>query len=197
MTKEDYLKRINNNKQENKVSYRVSIIRRTLLTVVIVLVVLIICNLSTSTKNIIKKELLERNYNFSKINSLYKKYIANFNPLGKKESGNTQLVSSSKGIEYSSSEDYLDGVKLNVSEEYPIKLLDSGLVVFIGENEGYGMSVIVQQSNGIDVIYGNVISNDIKVYDYIEKGTIIGTANKYLYLVFQKEGEVLDYKKYI
>ena len=196
MTKEDYLKRIKN-KQENKVSYRVSIIRRTLLTVVIVLVVLIICNLSTSTKNIIKKELLERNYNFSKINSLYKKYIANFNPLGKKESGNTQLVSSSKGIEYSSSEDYLDGVKLNVSEEYPIKLLDSGLVVFIGENEGYGMSVIVQQSNGIDVIYGNVISNDIKVYDYIEKGTIIGTANKYLYLVFQKEGEVLDYKKYI
>ena len=197
MTKEDYLKRINNNKQGNKVSYRVSIIRRTLLTVVIVLVVLIICNLSTSTKNIIKKELLERNYNFSKINSLYKKYIANFNPLGKKESGNTQLVSSSKGIEYSSSEDYLEGVKLNVSEEYPIKLLDSGLVVFIGENEGYGMSVIVQQSNGIDVIYGNVISNDIKVYDYIEKGTIIGTANKYLYLVFQKEGEVLDYKKYI
>lgn len=197
MTKEDYLKRIKSNEKDNKLSYRVSIVRRTLLTAVVVLVILIICNLSTSTKNIVKKELLERNYNFSKINSLYKKYIANFNPLSKKESDDTELVSSSKGIEYSSSEDYLDGVKLNVSEEYPVKLLESGLVVFVGENEGYGMSVIVQQSNGIDVIYGNVISNDIKVYDYIEKGTIIGTANKYLYLVFQKEGEVLDYKKYI
>lgn len=197
MTKEDYLKRIKSNEKDNKLSYRVSIVKRTLLTAVVVLVILIICNLSTITKNIVKKELLERNYNFSKINSLYKKYIANFNPLSKKKSDDTELVSSSKGIEYSSSEDYLDGVKLNVSEEYPVKLLESGLVVFVGENEGYGMSVIVQQSNGIDVIYGNVISNDIKVYDYIEKGTIIGTANKYLYLVFQKEGEVLDYKKYI
>ena len=76
-------------------------------------------------------------------------------------------------------------------------MLDSGLVVYIGEKEGYGSCIVVKQSNGIDVIYGNITDTNIKVYDYIEKGTIIGNANEYLYLVFQKEGETLDYKKYI
>ena len=37
MTKEDYLKRIKSNEKDNKLSYRVSIIRRTLLTAVVVL----------------------------------------------------------------------------------------------------------------------------------------------------------------
>ena len=193
MTKEDYIKKIKGIKKSN---YRESIIRRTLITVIVFLTILIICNLSNKFKSLLKTELLEKNYNFAKLNSLYKKYISNINPIKKKEE-NTSLVSSVHGLNYTKSEKYLDGVKLSVDNEYPVKMMESGLVVFVGEKEGYGSSIVVKQSNGIDVIYGNIENTDIKVYDYVEKGTIIGTANDYLYLVFQKEGEVLDYQKYI
>ena len=193
MTKEDYLKRIKSNKNKN---YRESIIKRTLLSVIFILIILITSNLSDKFKSLVKNELLENTFNFSKINALYKKYVTKINPI-KPEGDDTSLVSSAHGLNYSKSEDYLDGVKLTVDSEYPVKMLDSGLVVYIGEKEGYGSCIVVKQSNGIDVIYGNITDTNIKVYDYIEKGTIIGNANEYLYLVFQKEGETLDYKKYI
>ena len=38
----------------------------------------------------------------------------------------------------------------------------------------------------------------MKLYDYIEKGSLIGEAkDEKIYLVFSKEGKYLDYKKYI
>ena len=56
---------------------------------------------------------------------------------------------------------------------------------------------MVQQSNGIDVTYGNISEVNVKVYDYIEKGKIIGTASNKLYMTFASEGEFLDYRTYI
>lgn len=74
----------------------------------------------------------------------------------------------------------------------------SGLVVFIGEKEGYGNTVIIQQANGIDLWYGNIESVNVKLYDYVETGVLIGTTlNDNLYLVYKKDGEVLDYQNYI
>lgn len=182
-------------KKEEK-SYRNSIIRRTLLTTSIVLIMLIICNLSKPAKDFINKYIFETNYNFSKINALYKKYLLDFTkkPNSKDK---TSTVNGNAYLEYTDSKDYLNGVELTISENYNVKMLESGLIVFIGEKEGYGPSVVVQQSNGIDVTYGGVTTRDIKIYDYIEKGTIIGTANKKLYLEFTKDGEKLDYKTYI
>ena len=80
---------------------------------------------------------------------------------------------------------------------YNVKLLESGLVVYVGEKDGVRSSIVVKQSNGIDLIYGFINNPNVKVYDYVEKGTIIGTANKELYLAFQKEGEQISYAPYI
>ncbi len=197
MTIEDYMRKINGKSSSGKEnSYKKSIVKRTMLTVTIVLFLLIVCNLSESAKKAINKYVFETNYNFSKINSLYKKYILDF-PKKSLIDGNNNVISASKNFDYTDIKDYMDGAVLSVPDNYNVKLLDSGLVVFIGEKEGYGNTVIVQQSNGIDVLYGNVQSTDIKVYDYIEKGTIIGTTNDKLYLTFTKDGEKLDYKTYI
>ena len=76
-------------------------------------------------------------------------------------------------------------------------MIESGLVVYVGEKEGIGNTIIVQQSNGIDVKYGFLDKIDIKVYDYIEKGTIIGNSNNKLYLEFSKDGKVVSYEPYI
>ena len=103
-----------------------------------------------------------------------------------------------ENIAYQKANVYKDGVELKVSNQYMVPTIESGIVVFIGEKEGYGNTVIIEQVNGIDVWYSNIKISDIKMYDYIEKGSLLGESldNK-LYMVFQKEGKYLDYKEYI
>lgn len=171
--------------------YLNGLVKRTMICFVFVLLVLAISLMSETGRSYIKKYLLETNFEFSKINTLYNKYI------GKLTDENAEVVNGNQLLEYTSKEEYDDGVKLTVSENYNVNLLESGIVVYIGEKEGYGNTIIVQQSNGIDAWYGNIENVDVKIYDYIEKGTIIGNANKTLYLVFQKNGEILNYEDYI
>lgn len=52
--------------------------------------------------------------------------------------------------------------------------------------------------NGVDVWYGNIKQANVKLYDYVEKGALIGqVSDKTLYLVFQKEGKFIDYQSYL
>ena len=64
----------------------------------------------------------------------------------------------------------LDGNKFIVEKQYLMPILQSGMVVFVGEKEGYGNTIIVQQVDGVDVWYSNITSN-VKLYDYIEKNS--------------------------
>ena len=79
-----------------------------------------------------------------------------------------------------------------------IPALESGVVVFLGEKEEYGTTIIIEQINGVEVFYSNVNAVNLKLYDYVEKGKLIGEVkgNK-LYLVFSKDGKYLNYKDYI
>ena len=68
----------------------------------------------------------------------------------------------------------------------------------MGNKEGYGNTIIIEQINGIDVWYSNITTTDIKLYDYIEKGKLIGeVVDQKLYMVFQQDGKILNYKEYI
>ena len=89
-------------------------------------------------------------------------------------------------------------MKLTVDENYMVPVLESGIVIFLGEKEGYGNTVVIEQVDGVDVYYSNISTDNVKLYDYVEKGTLLGEAeNKKLYLVFQKDGTFLNYKDYI
>lgn len=156
---------------------------------VVVLSILVICNLSDGTKALIKKELFQTNFNFSFINKIYNNLFDKKAP--------SEYVGFSRGINYSEYKGYNDGVALKTVSGEAIPLIESGIVVFIGQKEGYGNTIIVQQSNGVDVWYGNVEDVSIELYDYVNKGQSIASSKDNLYLVFQKNGEFLDYKNFI
>ncbi len=190
MTIEEY----KNKKKGQTISsnkYLNGLVKRTMICFVLVISIIVISLLNETSREYIKKYLLETNFEFSKINGIYDKFIGSFTEEEIKPVSNNELLM------YSDKEEYKDGVKLTVDENYNINLLESGIVVFIGEKEGYGNTIIVQQSNGIDAWYGNVSNINVKIYDYIEKGNIIGNASNTLYLVFQKNGENLNYEDYI
>ncbi len=173
-----------------------SFVNRLLIVIIIFLSCLILIKSNNSFKNNLIKYVYEDSFKFTKLKAIYEKYfgkILSIDKVAPKE----EAVFNEK-LEYSKANVYNDGAVLTVSDNYMVPTLESGIVVFIGEKEGYGSTVIIEQVDGIDVWYSNIKANNIKMYDYIEKGSLIGEVKgKKLYMVFQKDGAFLDYKKYI
>ena len=72
------------------------------------------------------------------------------------------------------------------------------MVIYIGEKEYYGKVVIIEGLNGIDIWYGNMETTSVKLYDYVETGTYLGTTkDNSLYLAYQKDGQFQNYQDYL
>lgn len=166
------------------------------ITAILTLLTLIILKSNSKLKQGFYKHVYEDNFSFSEVNELYKKYFGSSIPF-KDFFVSTKPVFNEK-LTYTEASVYMDGVRLTVSDKYLVPNQLSGLVVFIGEKEGYGNTVIIQQANGIDLWYGNIEDVNVKLYDYVEQGDLIGnTKDTNLYLVYKKDGEVLNYEDYI
>ena len=165
--------------------------------VILVLLCLIFFKASPSFKQKFYSAVYEENISFSTINAIYEKYAGQPLPFEKLFGSPTSTVFDEK-LNYNDAHKYLDGVKLMVEKNYLVPTLEKGLIIFIGEKEGYGKTLIVQQSNGIDVWYGNMNNINVSMYEYVEKGDLLGEVySTELYLLFKKNGEILDYKEYI
>lgn len=172
------------------------ILSKSMITIIIFLIGMISIKSHPNLKDMLQKNIYEKNIKFTKSKNFYEKYFGDILSLDKviKEE---QPVFNEK-LSFEKSESYKDGVKLKVADKYMVPTLESGIVVFIGEKEKYGTTVIIEQVGGIDTFYSNINVGNIKLYDYIEKGELLGeTKDTNLYLVFQKNGEYLDYQKYI
>lgn len=182
------------NKKMKKFVFR--LFNQILLTTILFLGTLIVMKVNKDSKTFIYENVYNQNLQFASFSELYQKYLGNILPLGSINKKDTPVFQET--LTYEEDNLYKDGGALKVGNQYMVPLLESGIVVFMGEKEGYGQTVIVQQVNGIDVWYGNVDPVNVKMYDYVEKGEMIGqTLTDQLYLVFQKEGKFLDYKEYI
>ncbi len=171
------------------------LLSKLLLSIIIFLIGMILVKTNPKLKENIKTKIYEESLPFQKLKTTYEKYLGKVFSIEKltkeKEVFNETLS-------YNNIKKYKDGVKLNVTDNYMVPIIESGVVVFIGEKENYGNTIIVEQTDGIDTFYGNVKINNIKLYDYVEKGELLGEANNNtLYLVFQKDGAYLDYKEHI
>ena len=170
-------------------------LNRFLITGLITVICLIMFKKSSSFKSMFYERVLSDNFNFAYVNNLYSKYFGGVLPFSKIIS-DVEPVFNEK-LFYDGYDDYLDGVSLDVSSDYMVPSITDGLVVFIGYKEGYGNTLIVEDSNGVDIWYSNMNDISVKMYQYITRGSFIGDCSDKLYLVFKKDGNVLDYKKYI
>ncbi len=161
---------------------------------IITLILLITLKANSNIKNFIYDNVYTQNISFAPINKLYKKYFGHNILFDNKE--NTKLVFN-ENLEYSAKEKIDEGLKLTVKENYLVPNLQDGLVIFTGTKDTYGNVVIVQQIDGVDVWYGNLSNINVKLYDYIEKGSLIGNCDNTLYLIHKKDGEILDYENQI
>ena len=170
------------------------IFSKLLITIIITLIILILIKSSSNFKNVFYKKIYEDNFSFTYFNNLYEKYIGNneiFNKIVK-----TQTVFN-ETLTYKEKTKYLDGVSLKVSNNYLVPINKSGIVVYVGQKEGYNNTVIIQRIDGIDEWYRNINNVNVKLYDYVTEGSILGECNNKLYLVYKKDGNILNYEEYI
>ncbi len=185
----------NQNKKIKKIYY--SFVSRILITIIVTLLIFISIRSSKNFKEQFYKEVYEKNISFATINNWYQKKFGEPLPLFDKIHSKTEPVFSEK-LNYQKKEEYKEGVKITVEENYLVPALESGMVVYVGEKEGYGNTVVIQQVNGIDVWYGNMKNISVKLYDYVEKGKLVGEVkDNFMYFVYKKDGKVLDYEKYL
>lgn len=186
-----------NLESKNSKKYLLAFINKSLLSALLFISALCIIKIYPDTKEVIYKRVYQDNISFSQINSLYKKYFGSILPVDSFLVNPTVSVFDEKLV-YKSEEKYNEGVKLTVDNHYLMPVLESGIVVFMGNKDHYGQTIIIQQVDGIDLWYVNVNSDSIKLYDYVEKGSLLGEcADNEVYLYYQKNGEFLDYKEYL
>ena len=182
-------------KDKGKIKSRILSFGNKLLTAVLICVIcLIIMEYSPSFKVFMNDKVLGENISFGYLGKLYNKAFGEVLPTGK---DSTVSVFKEK-IDYKRFEKYSDGWKLDVTTNYLVPVIEEGVVVYIGEKDEYGKVIVVEQTDGVNVIYGNINTDNVKLYDYLEKGSFLGEVlNEVLYLVFEKDGEYLDFEAYL
>ena len=185
-----YIKEFKNKRKKSHLSKFIS---KVLLSTIIILICLIYASRSDNNKNLIKDYFFSNTLKFTKIKSYYEKLFGDVLP---KDIDNSQMVFN-EGLVYKSIDNYYDGEKLLLNSNTPISNITSGIVVFIGQKDNYGNTVVIQGIDGADIWYGNINNVSVKLYDYVEKNTIIGeTIDDKLYLVIKKDNDYIKYEDY-
>ena len=156
----------------------------------------IVSKSSIKYKEVINSKLYKENLSFVKFEKIYNKYLGDIFPI---ELVNNEKISAvfNEKLSYNMSEKYKDGVKLDVVENYLVPSQDNGIIVYIGKKDDYGNVIILENDDNINVWYGNICNYNVKLYDRVNKGDIIGeVCNNELYLVYKRNGQVLDYNNF-
>ncbi|MDD2489940.1 MAG: M23 family metallopeptidase [Bacilli bacterium] len=194
--RKSFNQKINKNILKNNYPWTYIFLSKIMILLVIFLSLLIYLKNNPTQKLYLYDQIFGNNFPFAKVNNVYQKYFGNILPF--QDIFNRYKTVFEEKLVYQEANIYKDGVVLTVNPNYLVPIQENGIIIFIGDKEDYGKTVIVQQANGIDLWYGNLNQINVNLYDYVAKGSYLGEIkdNK-LYLVYKKEGKVLDYKKYI
>lgn len=184
--------KVSNSNEEVKYDWK-NLVSRILLSMIFFLVSVIFVNQSDDNLLMYQDYVYTDSWPFTKIKKAYENLFGDV----VSDVGGANVAVFSGKLMYKSIEDYLDGEKLVVDSNSIISNVTSGIVVYIGEKEGYGNTVIVQGIDGVDVWYGNLSNVAVSLYDYLEADTILGEVNgNELYLVIKKGNEFIKYEDY-
>lgn len=104
----------------------------------------------------------------------------------------------SEKLEYKSVSKYNNSYKFITDNNYVIQSLKSGVVTFIGNMDNLGNTIIITSDDGYDYYYSNLENINVKIYDYIESSTILGsTKGYYFYLTISKDNKYYNYEDFL
>ena len=174
-------------------SYISGLFTRTLISVIFVLLCAIFVNMSDKNLLLFKDYFFNNTLEFTKINELYKTYFGNIIP----EEISPTISVASTDKDYINIEEMSDSYKITLTGD-TMHFLQSGIVVFIGDKENLGKTVIIQGNDGVDIWYSNLNNVNLSMYDYVEKNTLVGEFKENVaILTFMEDGNYISYENYL
>lgn len=188
-------------KKENKeekpfLKFLFSILVKSLIVIVLFLGSLIFIRQSDENKKNFENIVFNNSLSFAKIYSIYNKYLGDALPFKNTFKETTKVVSNEK-ITYSNIEKENNGYMLSVSSDFIVSSVKSGIVIEKKKNEEYGNIIKIQDKDGLNITYGCLDEVEVDLYDYVEKGELLGNAINQLYVEFEKDGKYLSYEEYL
>lgn len=174
-------------------TYISNLFTRTLVSVILVLLCAIFINLSDQNLILFKDHFFNDTLAFTKINELYKTYFGSVIPEYIPES----LPVASTDKEYTRIEPFEDSYKVSLTGN-TMHFLQGGIVVFLGEKENLGKTMIIQGNDGVDIWYSNLSNVSVSMYDYVEKDRLVGEfKDNTAILSFMEDGSYIGYDAYL
>ena len=188
---ENYLNHKKISKFNPKVQkYLSNLLSKFLLSIIFLMVSIILIKSNSNIKTFYQKDILTKQINFTKFNDFYTKYFGNILPDYTVPSVPTQMASNTE-FDYNNGTPYLNGTKLETTENYPVPIITSGIIVFLGEKDSLGPTCIV------DIWYSHIDTSSLNLYDYVTEGKILApTESNYFYLTIDSNGNYLTYDTY-
>ena len=173
-----------------------TILIKSLIVVLLFLSSMIFIRQNDKNKKIFKEKVYNNSLSFAKIYNLYSKYLGDALPFKDTIKDDTKKVSNEK-ITYSSIKKEGDDYLLIVPSNYTLQSIKSGIVIEVKKDDKYKNIVKIQDKSGVNITYKNLNEVEVKLYDYVEKGEILGSVSNKLYINFEKDGKYLSYEKYL
>lgn len=173
-----------------------TILIKSLIVVLLFLSSMIFIRQNDKNKKIFKEKVYSNSLSFAKIYNLYSKYLGDALPFKDTIKDDTKKVSNEK-ITYSSIKKVGDDYLLVVPSNYTLQSIKSGIVIEVKKDDKYKNIVKIQDKSGVNITYKNLNEVEVKLYDYVEKGEILGSTSDKLYINFEKDGKYLSYEKYL
>ncbi|MGM9934099.1 MAG: peptidoglycan DD-metalloendopeptidase family protein [Clostridium sp.] len=97
-----------------------------------------------------------------------------------------------------------EGIILETSLGSKVEAINEGVVIFAGEKEDIGKTVVIQHANKSESWYGNLEKIDVHLYDMVKKGNEVGqvtvsedSSKGSFYLAIKEHDKFVDPNKVI
>ena len=187
------MKKFSKNEIQLKSRFISNTISKVLISVIFVLSSLIYTNISVQNYELYKKKIINNNIHYPKTRKLYEKYFGKILP----ENTSSSISVFNNTFSSEKIEDTSNGEKITFENNTVIEAIQSGIVVYLGEKDDLGFTVIIQGIDDTDIWYSNIKNCNLNLYDYVEKTKIIGEVDKELHLKIIKNDKLLKYEEYI
>ncbi|WLR44082.1 M23 family metallopeptidase [Bacillus carboniphilus] len=150
---------------------------------------------------VVIEDTMEQEFQYAMVANWYQEQfgspLAFFDGSTKGKMDSIDYVVPASGIVTESFLDNGQGIQVEtVNKE--VEAVGEGIVVFVGEKENLGRTVILQHSDGTDTWYGELGDIQVSLYDYVDRGSSLGSVKKEeeekgtYYFAIQKDDTFID-----
>jgi stage IV sporulation protein FA len=69
------------------------------------------------------------------------------------------------------------GIMVGTMTTVPIEVVKEGRVIYVGQKEGFGPTVVIDHGHGEESWYGQVQKQQVHLYEWVQQGDVIGSTS--------------------